>query len=124
MTNEMVTLARENQRKAGVTSGEIPEGRDRAHPATRRFRDVIIANCVIDVSADQDAVLAEACRVSRPGGRCAVSDVMVRGEVSSEIRRSVELWIGRVAGASEYRAKLAKAGIGTGTRAMVTGLVS
>jgi arsenite methyltransferase len=86
--------------------------------------DVIIANCVIDVSADQDAVLAEAWRVSRPGGRFAVSDMMVPGEVSSEIRRSVELWIGCVAGASEYRAKPAKADIGTGTRAMVTGLVS
>jgi arsenite methyltransferase len=75
--------------------------------------DVIISNCVINLSADKDAVLAEAFRVLKPGGRFAISDVVVRGEVPSEIRRSTELWIGCVAGAlaeSEYRAKLAKAG--------------
>ena len=75
--------------------------------------DVIISNCVINLSADKDAVLAEAFRVLKPGGRFAVSDVVVRGEVPAELRRSVELWIGCVAGAleeSEYRAKLAKAG--------------
>src|SRR4029450_5179567 len=79
--------------------------------------DVIISNCVINLSADKDAVLARAFRVLKPGGRFAVSDVVVRGEVPPEIRRSVELWIGCVAGAleeSEYRAKLAQAGVGGG----------
>jgi arsenite methyltransferase len=104
MTDEMLALARENQRKAGEIE-HIPLPADSV--------DVIISNCVINLSADKDAVLAEAFRVLKPGGRFAVSDVVVRGAVPSEIRRNVELWIGCVAGAleeSEYRAKLAKAG--------------
>jgi arsenite methyltransferase len=113
MTDEMLGLARENQRKAGVTNVEFLKGEIEHIPLPGDAVDVIISNCVINLSADKDAVLAEAFRVLRPGGRFAVSDVVVRGEVPSEIRRSVELWIGCVAGAleeSEYRAKLAKAG--------------
>jgi arsenite methyltransferase len=113
MTDEMLALARENQRKAGVTNVEFLKGEIEHIPLPGDSVDVIISNCVINLSADKDAVLAEAFRVLRPGGRFAVSDVVVRGEVPSEIRRSVELWIGCVAGAleeSEYRAKLAKAG--------------
>jgi arsenite methyltransferase len=113
MTDEMLALARENQRKAGVTNVEFLKGEIEHVPLPGDSVDVIISNCVINLSADKDAVLAEAFRVLKPGGRFAVSDVVVRGEVPSEIRRSVELWIGCVAGAleeSEYRAKLAKAG--------------
>ncbi len=113
MTDEMLALARENQRKAGVTNVEFLKGEIEHIPLPRDSVDVIISNCVINLSADKDAVLAEAFRVLKPGGRFAVSDVVVRGDVPSEIRRSVELWIGCVAGAleeSEYRAKLAKAG--------------
>jgi ubiquinone/menaquinone biosynthesis C-methylase UbiE len=113
MTDEMLALARENQRKAGVTNVEFLKGEIEHIPLPGDAVDVIISNCVINLSADKDAVLAEAFRVLKPGGRFAVSDVVVRGEVPSEIRRSVELWIGCVAGAleeSEYRAKLAKAG--------------
>ena len=113
MTDEMLALARENQRKAGVTNVEFLKGEIEHIPLPGGSVDVIISNCVINLSADKDAVLAEAFRVLKPGGRFAVSDVVVRGEVPSEIRRSVELWIGCVAGAleeSEYRAKLTKAG--------------
>ena len=113
MTDEMLALARENQRKAGVSNVEFLKGEIEQIPLPGESVDVIISNCVINLSADKDAVLAEAFRVLKPGGRFAVSDVVVRGEVPSEIRRSVELWIGCVAGAleeSEYRAKLAKAG--------------
>jgi arsenite methyltransferase len=113
MTDEMLALARQNQRKAGVTNVEFLKGEIEHIPLPDDAVDVIISNCVINLSADKDAVLAEAFRVLKPGGRVAVSDVVVRGEVPSEIRRSVELWIGCVAGAleeSEYRAKLAKAG--------------
>ena len=113
MTDEMLALARENQRKAGVTNVEFLKGEIEHIPLPGDSVDVIISNCVINLSADKDAVLAEAFRVLKPGGRFAVSDVVVRGEVPAEIRRSVELWIGCVAGAleeSEYRAKLAKAG--------------
>jgi arsenite methyltransferase len=113
MTDEMLALARENQRKAGVTNVEFLKGEIEHIPLPDRSVDVIISNCVINLSADKDAVLAEAFRVLTPGGRFAVSDVVVRGEVPAEIRRSVELWIGCVAGAleeSEYRAKLGKAG--------------
>ena len=113
MTDEMLALARENQRKTGVTNVEFLKGEIEHVPLPDDSVDVIISNCVINLSADKDAVLAEAFRVLKPGGRVAVSDVVVRGEVPSEIRRSVELWIGCVAGAlegSEYRAKLAKAG--------------
>jgi len=113
MTDEMLALARDNQRKAGVTNVEFLKGEIEHIPLPDECVDVIISNCVINLSADKDAVLAEAFRVLKPGGRFAVSDVVVRGEVPTEIRRSVELWIGCVAGAleeCEYRGKLAKAG--------------
>ena len=113
MTDEMLALARENQRTAGVANVEFLKGEIERIPMPGDSVDVIISNCVINLSADKDAVLAEAFRVLKPGGRFAVSDVVVRGEVPAKIRRSVELWIGCVAGAleeSEYRAKLAKAG--------------
>src|SRR5713101_223664 len=113
MTDEMLNLARENQRKAGVHNVEFLRGEIENIPLPDRAVDVIISNCVINLSADKDRVLAEAFRVLKPGGRFAVSDIVVRGEVPAEIRRSVELWVGCVAGAleeSEYRAKLASAG--------------
>jgi SAM-dependent methyltransferase len=113
MTDEMLALARENQRKAGVTNVEFLKGEIEAIPLPDACVDVIISNCVINLSADKDRVFAEAFRVLKPGGRFAVSDVVVRGEVPASIRRSVELWIGCVAGAldeGDYRAKLAKAG--------------
>src|ERR1700726_4212978 len=113
MTDEMLALARENQRKAGAQNVEFLKGEIENVPLPDNSVDVIISNCVINLSADKDRVLAEAFRVLRPGGRLAVSDVVVRGEVPAAIRRSVELWIGCVAGAleeSEYRAKLSGAG--------------
>jgi ubiquinone/menaquinone biosynthesis C-methylase UbiE len=113
MTDEMLALARENRRKAGVSNAEFLKGAIEAIPLPDSTVDVIISNCVINLSADKDRVLAEAFRVLKPGGRFAVSDVVVRGEVPAAIRRSVELWIGCVAGAleeGEYREKLAKAG--------------
>ena len=113
MTDEMLALARENQRKSGLSNVEFLKGEIEAIPLPDDSVDVVISNCVINLSADKDRVLAEAFRVLRPGGRFAVSDVVVRGPVPAEIRRSVELWIGCVAGAleeTEYRAKLARAG--------------
>ena len=113
MTDEMLALARENQRKAGVTNVEFLKGEIEHIPLPDASVDVIISNCVINLSADKDRVLTEAFRVLKPGGRFAVSDVVVRGEVPAAIRRNVELWIGCVAGAleeQEYRDKLAKAG--------------
>jgi len=113
MTDEMLALARENQLKAGVANVEFLKGEIESIPLPDASVDVIISNCVINLSGDKDRVLAEAFRVLKPGGRFAVSDVVVRGEVPQEIRRSVELWIGCVAGAleeREYRDKLAKAG--------------
>ena len=113
MTDEMLALARENQRKAGVKNAEFLKGEIEHIPLPDASVDVIISNCVINLSADKDRVLAEAFRVLKPGGRFAVSDVVVRGEVPPAIRRNVELWIGCVAGAleeQEYRDKLAKAG--------------
>ncbi len=113
MTDEMLALARENQRKAGVANVEFLKGEIENVPLPDNTVDVIISNCVINLSADKDRVLAEAFRVLKPGGRFAVSDVVVRGEVPPEIRRNVELWIGCVAGAleeNEYRTKLARAG--------------
>jgi arsenite methyltransferase len=113
MTDEMLALARENQRKAGASNVEFLQGAIEAIPLPDATVDVIISNCVINLSADKDRVLAEAFRVLKPGGRFAVSDVVVRGEVPPAIQRSVELWIGCVAGAleeGEYREKLAKAG--------------
>jgi len=109
MTDEMLTLARENQRKAGVDNVEFLKGEIEQIPLPDSSVDVVISNCVINLSADKDRVLAETFRVLKPGGRLAVSDVVVRGEVPPEVRRSVELWIGCVAGALEerdYRAKL------------------
>ena len=113
MTDEMLALARENQRKAGVENVEFLKGEIENVPLPDGAVDVIISNCVINLSADKDRVVAEAFRVLKPGGRFAVSDVVVRGDVPPEIRKSVELWIGCVAGAleeQEYRAKLETAG--------------
>jgi ubiquinone/menaquinone biosynthesis C-methylase UbiE len=113
MTDEMLVLARENQRKSGVQNVEFLKGEIENIPLPDNSVDVVISNCVINLSADKDRVIAEAFRVLRPGGRFAVSDVVVKGEVPSEIRRNVELWVGCVAGAleeSEYRQKLRAAG--------------
>ena len=107
MTDEMLALARENQRKAGATNVEFLKGTIEAIPLPDQSVDVIISNCVINLSEDKDAVLREAFRVLKPGGRFAVSDVVIRGDVPSEIRRSMELWVGCVAGAlteDEYAA--------------------
>src|SRR3954462_8364454 len=112
MTDDMLALARENQRKAGVENVEFLEGHIERIPLPDDSVDVIISNCVINLSADKDQVLREAFRVLKPGGRFAVSDVVVRGEVPAEVRRSMELWVGCVAGAlelSEYRGKLTNA---------------
>jgi len=113
MTDEMLALARENQRKAGIPNVEFLKGEMESIPLPDNTVDVIISNCVINLSADKDQVLREALRVLKPGGRFAVSDIVVRGEVPAEIRRSMELWVGCMAGAleeSEYLAKLTKAG--------------
>lgn len=101
MTDEMLTLARENQRKAGVTNVEFLEGDIEHIPLPDNSVDVLISNCVINLSSEKERVLAEAFRVLRPGGRLAVSDIVVRGAVPEEIRRSMELWAGCVAGALE-----------------------
>src|SRR5205807_3748031 len=113
MTDEMLALARENQQKAGVTNVEFLKGTIERIPLPDNSVDVIISNCVINLSSDKDAVLREAFRVLRPGGRFAVSDVIVRGEVPASVRRSMELWVGCISGAlevSEYTAKLLAAG--------------
>ena len=113
MTDAMLALARENQRKSGLANVEFLKGEIENIPLPENSVDVVISNCVINLSADKDRVLREAFRVLRPGGRFAVSDVVVRGPVPPEIRRNVELWIGCVAGAldeSDYRTKLAAAG--------------
>ena len=113
MTDEMLALARENQRKAGATNVEFLQGTMEAIPLPDNSVDVIISNCVINLSSDKDAVLREAFRVLKPGGRFAVSDVVVRGDVPGEIRRSMELWVGCIAGAleeTEYASKLRAAG--------------
>ena len=113
MTDDMLALARENQRKAGAQNVEFLKGEIENIPLPENSVDVVISNCVINLSGDKDRVLREAFRVLRPGGRFAVSDVMVRGPVPAEIRRNVELWVGCVAGAmeeSEYRAKLGAVG--------------
>ncbi|MGA8223966.1 MAG: arsenite methyltransferase, partial [Candidatus Acidiferrales bacterium] len=101
MTDEMLELARENQRKAGVENVEFLKGEIENIPLPENSVDVVISNCVINLSADKDRVLREALRVLRPGGRFAVSDVVVRGAVPAEIRRNIELWVGCVAGALE-----------------------
>jgi arsenite methyltransferase len=101
MTDEMLALARENQAKAGATNVEFLKGTIEAIPLPDRSVDIVISNCVINLAADKDAVLRETFRVLRPGGRFAVSDVVIRGEVPAEVRRSMELWVGCVAGALE-----------------------
>lgn len=113
MTDDMLALARENQRQAGVENVEFLQGEIEHIPLADGSVDVVISNCVINLSADKDRVLREAFRVLRPGGRFAVSDVVARGEVPAEVRQSMELWAGCIAGAleeTEYVAKLAKAG--------------
>jgi len=113
MTDEMLALARENQRRAGATNVEFLKGTIDAIPLPDSSVDVIISNCVINLATDKDAVLREAFRVLKPGGRFAVSDVVVRGAVPAPIRRSMELWVGCIAGAleeSEYAMKLRSAG--------------
>jgi SAM-dependent methyltransferase len=113
MTEEMLELARENQRKAGLRNVEFLKGEIEEIPLPDHAVDVIISNCVINLSGDKGRVLAEAFRVLRPGGRLAIADIVVRGPVPAEIRTSMELWAGCVAGAleeTEYRRLLAEAG--------------
>src|SRR6059036_3312723 len=113
MTDEMLALANENKRKAGAENVEFLRGDIENIPLPDGSVDVIISNCVINLSADKDRVLREAFRVLKPGGRLAVSDVVTRGEVDAQIRQNVLLWVGCVAGAleeNEYRDKLTSAG--------------
>jgi arsenite methyltransferase len=113
MTDEMLALARENQRKAGVENVEFLKGEIEHIPLPENSVDVVISNCVINLSADKNLVLREAFRVLKPGGRFAVSDVVTRGEVPPEVRRSMLLWVGCIAGALEeyeYVGRLARAG--------------
>ena len=116
MTDEMLALANENKRKSGAENAEFLKGEIEHIPLPDNSVDVIISNCVINLSADKDRVLREAFRVLKPGGRFAVSDVVTRGEMPAEIRQSVLLWVGCIAGAleeNEYRAKLLSAGFDT-----------
>ena len=116
MTDDMLALARENQRVAGVTNVEFLKGELENIPLPDASVDVIISNCVVNLSADKDRALGEAFRVLKSGGRFAVSDVVVRGEVPADIRRDAEAWIGCIAGAldeEEYRSKLTRAGFGS-----------
>jgi len=113
MTDDMLALARENQRQAGVENVEFLKGEIESIPLPENSVDVIISNCVINLSADKDRVMREAFRVLKPGGRFAVSDVVARGEVPEAVRQSMMLWVGCIAGALEerdYTARLAKAG--------------
>jgi arsenite methyltransferase len=113
MTDEMLALARENQRAAGATNVEFLKGTIESIPLPDQSVDVIISNCVINLASNKDAVLREAFRVLKPGGRFAVSDVVVRGDVPADIRRNMELWVGCIAGALEetdYVARLQAAG--------------
>jgi len=113
MTDEMLALAEENKRKAGAENVEFLKGEIEKVPLPDNTVDVIISNCVINLSANKDSVLAEAFRVLKPGGRFAVSDVVTRGEMLPEIRKSILMWVGCVAGALEendYRGKLATVG--------------
>jgi SAM-dependent methyltransferase len=115
MTDDMLALARENQRQAGVENVEFLKGEMENIPLPDASVDVVISNCVINLSADKSRVLREAFRVLKPGGRFAVSDVVVRGEVPEQVRRNMLLWVGCIAGAleeREYAAKLAQAGFG------------
>jgi len=113
MTDEMLKLAEENKRKSGLTNVEFLKGEIENIPLPDNSVDVIVSNCVINLSGDKDRVLREAFRVLKPGGRFAISDVVVRGEVPDQIRKSMELWVGCVAGAltdTEYQQKLSAAG--------------
>ncbi len=113
MTDEMLALANQDKRKAGIENVEFLKGEIERIPLPDNSVDVIISNCVINLSADKDRVFREALRVLKPGGRFAVSDVVTRGEMPREVRQSVLLWVGCIAGAleeNEYRAKLASAG--------------
>jgi SAM-dependent methyltransferase len=113
MTDDMLALARENQRRAGATNVEFLKGEIERIPLPDNSVDVIISNCVINLSADKDRVLREAFRLLKPGGRFAVSDVVTRGAIPEQVRRDVLLWAGCIAGAldeNDYRAKLAAAG--------------
>jgi arsenite methyltransferase len=113
MTDEMLALAEENRRKSGLSNVKFLKGEIENIPLPNDSVDVIISNCVINLSADKDRVFREAFRVLKPGGRLAVSDVVVRGNVPAEIKKSLELWVGCVAGALsdyDYVAKLTKAG--------------
>ena len=113
MTDEMLALARENQRQAGAENVEFLRGEIENIPLPDNLVDVIISNCVINLSADKDRVLREAFRVLKPGGRFAVSDVVVHGDVPAEVRQNVLLWVGCIAGAlqdTEYISKLGDAG--------------
>jgi ubiquinone/menaquinone biosynthesis C-methylase UbiE len=113
MTDEMLALANDNKRKSGLSNVEFLKGEIENIPLPDCSIDVIISNCVINLSADKDKVLREAFRVLKPGGRFAVSDVVTRGEIKPEIRKSILLWVGCIAGAldeSEYRANLSAAG--------------
>ncbi len=113
MTDEMLALANENKQKSGLQNVEFLKGEIENIPLPQNSVDVIISNCVINLSADKDRVLKEAFRVLKPGGRIAVSDVVTRGEILPEIRKSVLLWVGCIAGAleeNEYRNKLVSAG--------------
>ena len=113
MTDEMLELARDNQRRAGVENVEFLKGQIESIPLPDGSVDVIVSNCVINLSADKDRVLREAFRVLKPGGRFAVSDIVVAGEIPAAIRQSILLWVGCVAGAlseTEYRRKLEAAG--------------
>jgi len=113
MTDEMLALANENKRKAGADNVEFLKGEIEQIPLPDNSVDVIISNCVINLSADKDRVLREAFRVLKPGGRLAVSDVVTRGEIDAQIRQNILLWVGCVAGAleeGEYRDKLVSAG--------------
>lgn len=113
MTEDMLALARENQKKSGLTNVEFLKGEIENIPLPDNSVDVIISNCVINLSANKDRVLQEAFRVLKPGGRFAISDVVVRGEVPDEIRKSMLLWVGCIAGAlgdHEYVSKLSHAG--------------
>src|SRR6185369_6653445 len=113
MTDEMLALARENQRKAGLDNVEFLKGEIENIPLPDNSVDVIISNCVINLSADKDKVIREAFRVLKPGGRLAVSDIVVRAEMPADIQRSMELWAGCIAGAlrdSDYIGKIKAAG--------------
>ncbi len=113
MTDDMLALANDNKRKAGIDNVEFLKGEIENIPLPNKMVDVIISNCVINLSGDKDRVIAEAFRVLKPGGRFAVSDVVVRGEVPDAVRKNMELWAGCIAGAlqeTEYREKLAHAG--------------